>query len=210
METRLSVVEISDILASTPAVLRTLLVALPPEVASWHPENGKWRMKEVVGHLVEEDKRDFIGRIRVMLDQNEPPLVINDQDEVARERRDCLKALTDLLNEFDSVRQSSVAEIRALTEEQLRRSGVHPKAGRLQISDLLHEWVYHDLNHLKQISNNAQRLLWTQLGTLRGFYGKHVSGAGCACTQVPNVDRAGSQRGPRKGYAPSNPSLSFI
>ena len=45
----------------------------------------KWCIKEVIGHLTEEDKRDFAGRIEAMLDELEPSLKLNDQEEVARD-----------------------------------------------------------------------------------------------------------------------------
>jgi len=33
--------------------------------------------KEVIGHLSEEDQRDFVGRIQAMLDANEPRFTVN-------------------------------------------------------------------------------------------------------------------------------------
>jgi len=58
---------------------------------AYHPGPGKWCIKEVVGHLTEEDKRDFVGRIERMFDQAEPQLGLNDQDEVAQQRQDWAK-----------------------------------------------------------------------------------------------------------------------
>jgi hypothetical protein len=162
--------EVISLLRSTPIVLRNLLNVLPNGAAAWHPSAGKWCIKEVVGHLIEEDKRDFVGRIRVTLDQDEPHLTVTDQEEVARMRGDCDKSLDDLLDEFSAVRDSSVAFVSALKGSELRRGGVHPKIGRLQITNLLHEWIYHDLNHIRQINANIQSLLWAHLGNMQRFY----------------------------------------
>lgn len=167
--------EMISLLQSTPVVLRNLLNVLPNGATAWHPSVGKWCIKEVIGHLLEEDKRDFVGRIRAMLEQDEPRLTVTDQEEVARMRHDCDKNLDDLLNEFSTVRDSSVAIVSVLKESELHRGGVHPKIGHLQITNLLHEWVYHDLNHISQRHANVQSYLWAHLGNMQRFYQPHHS-----------------------------------
>ena len=157
-------------LESTPVVLRNLLNALPNGVVAWHPSSGEWCTREVVGHLIEEDQRDFVGRIRLMLDHDEPRLTLTDQDEAARMRHDCDKNINDLLDEFDNVRSSSVSFVSTLGVGDLRRGGVHPKIGHLQISNLLHEWIYHDMNHIRQIAANVQSVLWVHLENMQRFY----------------------------------------
>ncbi len=162
--------EIVRVLRSTPNVLRALLQQLPDRTAGWHPGAGKWCIKAIVGHLTEEDERDFVGRIRVMLDHDEPRLSVNDQDKVARERHDCVKHLEALLDEFSNVRSCSADFVLTLNEADLYRSGVHPKIDRIHVSELLQEWIYHDLNHIKQITSNLQRFLWGSLGNMQAFY----------------------------------------
>ena len=49
------------------------------------------------------------------------------------------------------------------------RSGRHPKVGSLTVSDVLHEWVHHDRNHLKQIMSNVQALAWPHMGNAQRF-----------------------------------------
>ena len=170
MGSSLELGQIGSFLRTTPSVLRVFAGGLPEQAAAWHPGAGKWCMREVIGHLTEEDKRDFIGRIRLMLDQKEPHLPVTDQEEVARMRRDCYKDIDCLLQEFAVVRTESVAFVSKLEEAMLDRWGIHPKIGRLRIIDLLHEWIYHDLNHLRQISATIQSLLWEHLGNMQGFY----------------------------------------
>jgi DinB superfamily len=170
---RVSALELHDVtvfLRNTPVALRNLLEALPGGTVAWHPRAGEWCIKEVVGHLLEEDKRDFVGRIRLILDQDEPCLTVNDQEEVARMRRDCDRDLDELLDEFRTVRSASVSFISTLKATDLHRRGVHPTIGHLEVTNLLHEWIYHDLNHLSQIGANVQRFLWPHLGNMQRFY----------------------------------------
>lgn len=166
----LTVQETVELLRRMPVVLRELILALPNRAVGYHPSPGKWCIKEVVGHLTEEDKRDFVGRAELMLRQECPGLDLNDQDEVALERHDCEKNIFELLDEFASVRQASVRFVEKLSASDLERTGVHPKVGLIRVRELLHEWLYHDLNHARQVERNAQQLMWDQLGNMQSFY----------------------------------------
>ncbi len=168
--TVLDLQEVARLLQNTTIVLRQRVTVLPDRAVAWHPGPAKWCIKEVIGHLTEEDKRDFAGRIEAMLDELEPSLKLNDQEEVARVRHDCDKNVRDLLDEFDTVRGSSIALVMKLGGTDLDRGGVHPKIGRIRICELLHEWIYHDLNHLRQIDANVQAFLWDHLGNMQRFY----------------------------------------
>ena len=35
--------------------------------------------------------------------------------------------------------------------------------------DLLHEWVYHDRNHVQPILQNVKLLMWPEMGNTRRF-----------------------------------------
>ena len=166
----LDIGEVTRLLHITTVVLRQRVTALPDRAITRHPGSAKWCIKEVIGHLAEEDKRDFVGRIQAMLDELDPSLKPNDQEEVARLRHDCDKNLNDLLDEFEAVRRSSISFVKKLGVAELERGGVHPKIGRIRIRELLHEWIYHDLNHLRQIDANVQRFLWDHLGNMQRFY----------------------------------------
>jgi hypothetical protein len=85
-------------------------------------------------------------------------------------RRDCDKSLDDLLREFTSVRQASTSFVSTLHHWDVHRCGIHPKIRHLSIANLLHEWIYHDLNHINQIRGNVQSFLWMHLGNAQRFY----------------------------------------
>ena len=137
----------------------------------YKPSAAKWSKKEIIGHLIEENARDFAGRIQMMLDQSKPQLQISDEDAVACLREGCKKEFPDLWDEFVTIRTQSAAFLYSLPPEGLDRVGIHPKLGTIRVFELLNEWVYHDLNHLNQINRNLQTALWPQLGAMQGFYG---------------------------------------
>ena len=161
--------ELAGILEISGQAYTGLLRALPREVASWRPAPEEWCVNEVVGHVTEAERHGFAGRIRVMLREEEPQLQPWDQAGTARARRDCERLPQDVLKEFESVRDESLELIRSLKSDQLERGGMHPKVARLTVKDLLHEWVHHDGNHLRQAYANVQAYVWPDMGNARRF-----------------------------------------
>jgi hypothetical protein len=163
--------DVANLLAATGATLHAELEALPPALATWHPAPGEWCANEVLGHIIEAERRGFAGRIRAILSGNEPFLSGWVQQEVARQRRDCERAGADVLAEFLALREESVALVRGLSEADLPRGGHHEKVGYLRIEDLLNEWVHHDRNHVRQILANVQSAVWPYMGNAQKFSG---------------------------------------
>ena len=56
-----------------------------------------------------------------------------------------------------------------LAAADLTRGGQHPKVGFLTVADLLHEWVFHDRNHIRQMLANVQAFAWPHMGNARRF-----------------------------------------
>ncbi len=161
--------EAAGLLGAACATLRAEAGALPTAALSWHPAPGQWCVKEVVGHLIEAEQRGFAGRIRIILARDSPKLATWDQVQVARDRRDCERDMADLLNEFSKLRDASITLVRDLKDADLKLGGHHPQVGYLRVQDLLHEWVHHDRNHLKQIMANVQAFVWPHMGNAQRF-----------------------------------------
>ena len=123
----------------------------------------------MLGHLIEAERRGFAGRIRIILAGDTPALEAWDQDAVARARRDCERQWEALLAEFAALREDSATLVRGLGAAELARGGRHPKVGLLRVGDLLHEWVHHDRNHLRQILANVQGYVWPHMGNAQRF-----------------------------------------
>lgn len=151
------------------ATIDAELSALPADVQAFHPAPGEWCAKEVLGHLIESERRGFAGRIRVLLERDRPALEGWDQEAVARSREDCARDGGALLDEFMKLRAESVPLVAALKPADLARGGEHPKVGFLTIGDLLHEWVHHDRNHLRQMLAAAQAYAWPHMGNAQRF-----------------------------------------
>jgi hypothetical protein len=165
----LSIPHIAGLLHATPAMLHAEIAALPPAVTRFCPAPGEWCVNAVIGHLSEAETRGFAGRIRHILTHHSAVCQLWDPDEVARQRRDHERSVHDLLAELVALRAQSISLVSTLTPEQLLRSGQHPVVGMLSVSDLLHEWLHHDRNHLKQIASNIQAYVWPSMGNAQRF-----------------------------------------
>ena len=161
--------EVADVLETSGQAFASLLRGLTPEVASWRPAPEEWCVNECVGHIIESEKRGFAGRIHIILDADEPHLETWDQPGVAKARRDCEKRPQQMLDEFEPLRRDSLSLVRSLGPDHLRRGGIHPTVARLTVEDLLHEWIHHDANHLKQAYANVQAYVWPHMGNAQRF-----------------------------------------
>ena len=169
MSAPLTPAEIAPLLDAAMTTLRAELGSLPERVLTAHPAPGEWCAKEVIGHLIEAERRGFAGRIRMMLVEVNPTLEGWDPDEVARARKDCARPIAELLAELAEIRPQSAALVRGLHDADLARAALHPKVGRISISDILQEWVHHDRNHIKQALAGVQAYVWPAMGNTQRF-----------------------------------------
>jgi DinB family protein len=161
--------DIRSLLAASLATVETEVSAMPPHVAQWRPAPGEWCANEVVGHLIEAERRGFAGRIRTILASDRPHLEPWDQPAVAAARRDCERTGTEVVAEFRALRTESLTLVAGLGPADLDRAGIHPAVGELRVRDLLAEWVHHDRNHIRQLLANTQARVWPQMGNARRF-----------------------------------------
>ena len=148
-----SLLHTTALLARTPATLNALLRDLP-EVWTLQNEGGdSWTPFEIVGHLIHGELTDWMARARMILNYGETR-PFDPFDRLAQERESKGKSLSQLLDEFASLRARNLEELRAmnLTENDLERSGLHPSLGPVTLSELLATWATHDLTHLHQLS----------------------------------------------------------
>jgi len=162
--------QVGGYLEATLALVDTELEALG-EDSSWHFDQKEWCANQVVGHVIEAEKRGFAGRIREILAGKEKTSAW-DQEAVARERNDCGRMGQSLWMEFMGLRHDSLNLVQSLKPNDLGKGIEHPKAGRLTIRDLLHEWIHHDRNHTRQLLQIAQERVWPHMGNSQKFRGE--------------------------------------
>jgi hypothetical protein len=161
--------EVATFLGAAGELIATELEALGDRWAAWRPAPGEWSANECVGHIIEADRRGFAGRIRRILVEDGVAETGWDQIAIAAERHDRERSVAAILAELRSGRDEAIALVRSLTPEDLERHAVHGTVGRVTVANLLHEWVFHDRNHIRQLLANAQARAWPAMGNARRF-----------------------------------------
>src|SRR5947209_20006 len=141
------------LLSRTPAALDALLRGLPDSWTHSNEGEGTWSAFDIVGHLIEGERSDWIPRARIILESGESrPFTPFDRNAQFVHNRS--KTLHQLLDEFAEARRESLASLAALNlkPEDLERRGTHPTFGSVTLAELLATWAAHDLNHLHQLA----------------------------------------------------------
>ena len=141
------------LLSRTPSALNALLRDLP-QAWTLGNEGGKtWSAFDIVGHLIHGERTDWMARARIILQYGESR-PFDPFDRLAQERESQGKSLTELLDEFASLRSQNVDALRAmnLQPKDFDRHGRHPALGVVTLSQLLATWAVHDMTHLHQLS----------------------------------------------------------
>ncbi len=165
----LSIAQVFTLLEASSQAIRSEVAAIPAGLATWHPAPAEWCVHECLGHMIEAERRGFNGRLRLILASAEPALPGWDQRSIAAQRDDCHKATAAIVAELLALRDDSLRLVSSLKDSDLERWGTHPLVGRLRVSDLLHEWVFHDNDHHRQLLKNIQDGLWSHMGNAQGF-----------------------------------------
>lgn len=168
METSVDPIAI-DLLARTPATLRTLLSGLPLALlAAPNPEG--WSLKDIVAHLHDVESVAFVERIERMLREERP--FIRSIDPPARLAAGgyAARGLDELLDDLELQRREHAIWLSGLTADELARTGEHDEVGEIRVADIAHQWAAHDVTHLRQIALMLQQHLAPKMGNTRGFY----------------------------------------
>jgi hypothetical protein len=151
-----------EVVASTPAIMRTMLAPLPAALIE-QPDRDGWSARDVVAHLTSRQGIAITGRIEAVLAQPGAtmPEVPDSLMDVKPYRA---RPFDDLLTEFETGRAGAVALLRRLTPEQFDLRGIHHGVGELTIAEVIHHLAFHDLLHISQ----AAQLTLSPLEPLRG------------------------------------------
>ena len=141
------------ILKRTPSVLNAYLRDLPQEWTSANEGGETWSPFDVVGHLIQGERTDWVVRTRTILEHG-PDKPFDPFDRFAQMELSKGKSMNELLREFEALRMDNMQQLQdlKLTEDQLDLVGTHPAFQSVTLRQLLSTWTVHDLGHISQIS----------------------------------------------------------
>lgn len=157
------------ILERTPRVLFDLLDELPGDWTAVDEGPHTWSPREVVGHLINGERTDWIPRARIIIRQGQSRR-FDPFDRYAGLHSE--RPLRVLLEEFDQLRSGNVATLRGwnLKESDLDLTGEHPEFGSVTMRQLLATWVVHDLSHIAQITRTMARAYTRAVGPWTAYF----------------------------------------
>ena len=123
-----------------------LFSTMTDERANYAYGEGKWTLKQVLGHLIDTE-RTFAYRV-LCFSRNYVELPGFDQDIYVNNADFNSRSIQNLAEEFRVTRESNIYMISALTEEQLDRKGI-ASGNEATVRALVHMMPGHELHHLK-------------------------------------------------------------
>ncbi len=139
------------LLDRTPLTLRSLLDGLDEPWLDSREAPGTWSPREVVAHLIEGEKSDWVPRTHWILEcGTSKPFPAFDRQ--AHLQGDGPAPIEELLDELADRRGENLEVMRGIAVADLDRRGVHPALGEVSLHNLLATWAVHDMGHLAQIA----------------------------------------------------------
>lgn len=165
-----SLKDVLGLLASTPEKVRCEVAVMTPRQVKTRPAANKWSIQEILAHLADVEEVGMRARVAAMIEEDEPVLLPFDQEKRAVELRYDRKDPRRSLESFARQRRANVRWLRTLKPAQLKRQGRHQVVGIITAAEMIHEWAFHDLGHIKQILEVKRYALWPHMGRMQEFY----------------------------------------
>lgn len=144
--------EAIEILERTPQTLEQWVSGLSASWLQCNEGEGTWNAVEVIEHLIEGEKTNWIPRLEWMIQEGEgkpfPPF-----DRFSHLNEKTERSMEQILSEFKTIRTANIAKLQELIkpEVHLEWTGTHPAFGTVRVRELISTWAVHDLTHIAQI-----------------------------------------------------------
>lgn len=162
--------DVMVLLERTPATVRALLEDLPEDLLHADEGEGTFSPFSVLGHLIQGELDDWLPRARLIVEHGRSR-PFEPFDRFAHVERTRGRSLEELLREFETLRASGLAAVRALLDRgaDLDLGGRHPELGDVTLGQLLATWAVHDLNHIAQIARVVARRFDSDVGPWKEY-----------------------------------------
>ena len=139
--------------------LKNFIYSLPEEKLTYRYAEGKWTIKEILVHNI-DDERIFSCRAMRFARNDNTPLPGFDQDSYARFSDANSRSLDSIFEEYESVRNSTITLFKYLPEESLTRKGVGIDTDGSTIVRSVRAFAFHIAGHeLRHLNIIKERYL---------------------------------------------------
>jgi hypothetical protein len=161
-------------LEATPGILRVLLEAITAEDAAWKPAPDRFSIAEVLEHLSHVEGHCFRLRLDTAMERDGAEWEPYDPEPLAAAGQYSGRDPEDSFDHWEEQREDNVAFLQGLPAEAVSRYGMHKKLGRITVAELVAEWAFHDLGHIRQIAELIRaRKYYPSMGPFQGQYRIH-------------------------------------
>ena len=123
---------------------------LSAEALKKRPDEKNWSAVEILCHMRDTDE-SFFYRFQTILAVDEYKFPTADADRLASDRQYIRNDAIEALSAFRKRREENIELLKTLIPEQWERAGIHPKRGRMTITNIVELMVRHDSDHLEQL-----------------------------------------------------------
>ena len=144
--------DIIAILSEQSKYFQDLLLGIGEERADKSYAFGKWTLKEVLGHLM-DNERLFVARALRVARGDKQNLPGYDQDEYVKNANCYKRTLKDMLEEMLLLRAANILLFKSFDETDLQRRG-YVNDYEITVNALMYLLAGHEAHHLNYIKEN--------------------------------------------------------
>jgi hypothetical protein len=133
-------------------VFKSLFLNLSKEEYLWKSNQDHWCLLEILCHLYDEEREDFMARTKHVLENPHLKLPLFDQIAWVKERNYIGQNFELMVQKFIEERQQSLIWLKSLKDPNWNNTFEHPKLGPMSAYYFLSNWLAHDYLHIKQIT----------------------------------------------------------
>jgi len=161
-----------EILERTPHTLESFLIGVSDGWLQCNEGEGTWNVIEVLEHLIEGEKTDWIPRLEIILKDGESKTFLP-FDRFSHLQSNSTQSLEHLLAEFKTRRVKNLAKLKVMInpEVDLERTGMHPEFGVVKLRELIATWAVHDLTHISQVVRVMAERYRDDVGPWKAYLG---------------------------------------
>ena len=123
-----------------------LILSLNETQGNFRYADGKWTVKEVLGHVSDTERILAYRALCIMRGENQSLLGF-DENEYMKNSNFSTRTLGDILNEFESVRKATISLFAAMDENRLDKIGI-ANGNQVTVRALIYFILAHERHHL--------------------------------------------------------------
>ena len=138
--------DLLQVLKEQKKVFEDFFSSIPPGKESFRYAEGKWTIKEIIIHLIDMER--IYGYRMLRFARNDQTILPGfDADKYILLSNANARDISDLLNELEAVRYSTIALLNGFTDEALLQTGIM-NGHHVSVRALVYHIAGHELHHM--------------------------------------------------------------